>query len=136
MVYEGREDINYDNNTKQFNLEYHNRRSKNQLCPWIRNKHIYIDNSNEDLVDDKYIKWTDGALYITTRANLKTIKDKLIKFTLCPETKKYIHIETGINYGEVGFPTRLHINGFKFIGLKHDEYYQYLNQNSIGNKYE
>lgn len=132
---EGRQDINYDNNTKQFKLEYYNRRPKNQLCPWIRSKHIFIDNSNEELIDDKYIKWCEDP-YITTLDNLKIIKDKLIKFTLCPESKKYTHIETGINYGEVGFPTRLHINGFKFMGLKFDEYYQFLNQNSIGNKYE
>jgi len=136
LVYENRQDINYDNNTKQFKLEYHNRRPKTQLCPWIKNKHIFINNSNEELIDDKYIKWIDGALYITTLKNLKTIKDKLINFTLCPETDKYTHIESGINYGEVGFPTRLHINGFKFMGLKHDEYYQYLDQNTIGNKHE
>ena len=132
---EDRPDINYDNNTKQFKLEYHNRRPKNQICPWIKNKHIFIDNSNDELVDDKHIKWCEDP-YITTMSNLKIIKDKLIKFTLCPETKKYTHIETGINYGEVGFPTRLHINGFKYIGLKRDEYYQFLNQNSIGDKYE
>ena len=136
LVNEDRPDINYDNNTKQFKLEYHNRRPKNQVCPWIKYKHIFINNYNEELIDDKYIKWIDGALYITTLSNLKTIKEKLIKLTLCPETDKYTHLEAGINYGEVGFPTRLHINGFKFIGLKHDEYYQYLDQNTIGNKYE
>ena len=146
QVIEGRQDIIYKDGYKYFKKEWCNRRPKNQLAPWIKKKHIYLNNNSDELVDDNIIKWIDGALYITTIDNLKKIKKKLIKLTLAPENKKYTHCEHGCNYGEVGFPTRLSINGFSFFGLQHsdinyyktasmkNDYFQYLNINTVGNK--
>ena len=145
QVLEGRHDILYKDGYKIFKKQWCNNRPKNQLSPWIKEKHLYINSNSEKFVDDNLIKWMDGALYITTIEKLKKIKKKLIKLTLAPENKKYTHCEHGINYGEVGFPTRLSINGFNFFGLSHNMphycpsnyknvYFQYLNLNSIGNK--
>ena len=120
-VPEGRPDILHMNGIKIFKKEYLNKRPKDQHCPWCKNKHIYLNEKlNEDpnkLIDDSLIKWIDGAVYITTIENLLKIKQKLQKFTLAPEDHKYTHIQHGINYGEVGFPTRLNIHGFNFYGL-------------------
>ena len=137
-VPEGRPDILHMNGIKIFKKEYLNKRQKDQHCPWCKNKHIYLNEKlNEDpnkLIDDSLIKWIDGAVYITTIQNLLKIKQKLQKFTLAPEDHKYTHIEHGINYGEVGFPTRLNINGFKFYGLLYDDFYKHLSTNSVGDK--
>ena len=144
QVWESRPDIIHKNGYKYFKKEWCNKRPINQFVPWIKEKHIYINSDSDKLVDDNIIKWIDGALYITTIDKLKIIKKKLIKLTLAPENKKYTHCEHGCNYGEVGFPTRLSINGFTFFGLQHPDsncipnikniYFQYLNLNSIGNK--
>ena len=144
QVWERRPDILYKDGYKYFKKEWCNRRPRNQLAPWIKKKHLYFNNNSDELVDDNIIKWIDGALYITTIDKLKKIKKKLVKLTLAPENKKYTHCEHGCNYGEVGFPTRLSINNFKFFGLQHPDsncipnikniYFQYLNINSIGNK--
>ena len=119
------------NGTKEISKRFY--RSKHQP-PWCRRKHIYFNDLSDELIDDSLIKWIDGALYISTIENLIIIKKKLIKFTLAPENIRYTHIEQGINYGEVGFPTRLHINEFKFYGLLYDSAFKHLNINSIGNK--
>ena len=138
QVKEGRPDISYENGYKVFKKEYWDNKLNSRQCPWIKEKHIYLNNSGENLIHDKNIKWIDGAVYITTIDKLVEIKKKLHKLTLAPENKQYTHIEHGINYGEVGFPTRLFINGFKFYGLKHNgeekDYYKYIVQNSIGVK--
>ena len=134
QVLEDRCDILYINGTKIFKPEWCNKLQSWRQCPWCKEKHIYLNNNNENLIDDKLIKWIDGALYLTTLDNLLKIKEKLIKFTLAPEDEKYTHIEHGINYGEVGFPTRLYINGFNFIGLSYNDYFKHLNTNSIGDK--
>ena len=133
-VLEDRIDIKYVNGTKEFKTEWCNRLQSWRQCPWCKEKHIYLNNKNENLIDDKLIKWIDGAVYLTTLDNLLKIKEKLVKFTLAPENEKYTHIEHGINYGEVGFPTRLHINNFNFIGLPYNDNFKHLNTNSIGNK--
>ena len=133
-VLEHRPDIEYINGTKIFKREWCNKLQSWRQCPWCKEKHIYVNNNNENLIDDKLIKWIDGALYLTTLDNLLKIKEKLVKFTLAPEDENYKHIEHGINYGEVGFPTRLHLNGFKFIGLSYDEHFKHLNENTIGTK--
>ena len=102
--------------------------------PFIKKKYIYIDKSDdEELIDDSLYIWCEDP-YITTIDNLRKIESKLKKFTLCPENQKYLHIESGINYGEVGFPTRLALNNFKFYGLPRDEHFIFLDQNTIGNK--
>ena len=110
-------------------------RALNRGC-WLRKKHIYIDEklNNDPISDLLYCHCEDP--YITTIENLKKIESKLQKFTLCPENIKYTHIETGINYGEVGFPTRLTLHGFKFYGLPLNNHFMFLNQNTIGKKNE
>lgn len=141
LVWEGRPDILYKNGFKCFKQEWCNKRPKDQLVPWIKFKHVYLNSNCDDLVDDNIIKWIDGALYITTIDNLKKIKKKLVKFTLFPENERYRHLDSGINCGEVGFPTRLSINGFTFFGLQYldynsseNSYFQYLNINTVGIK--
>ena len=71
LWYESRNDISYENNTKQFKLIYQNRRPKSQLGPWIKYKHIFMNNLSEKLIDDRYIKWVEDP-YLTTLENLKT----------------------------------------------------------------
>jgi hypothetical protein len=140
QVSEGRQDIIYINGYKCIKKNPPN----NHLVPWIKKKHLYFNNNSDEFVDDNIIKWIDGALYITTIEKLKNIKKKLVELTLAPENEKYTHCEHGINYGEVGFPTRLSINGFKFFGISHDMphylknkniYFQYLNMTSAGIKF-
>lgn len=145
QVWEGRKDILYKDGYKYFKKEWCNCRPRNQLAPWIKKKHIYINNNSNELVDDNIIKWIDGALYISTIDTLKKIKKKLVKLTLFPENERHRHLDSGINCGEVGFPTRLSINGFTFFGLQHPEhegeplikniYFKYLNMNTVGIKF-
>ena len=105
------------------------------LVPWCKKYHIYNNDSSNELIHDSLYSWVDGRVYITTIENLNIIEKKIGKFTLAPEHERYSHCEHGINYGEVGFCTRLHLNGFKFFGLPSNEYYKELNEKSIGNKY-
>lgn len=131
-VYErNRKDITHKNGYKILN------ENSKPIIPCLKLKHVYLDNYSDELLDKKYYKWIDGAVYLTTINKLVQIKNKLKKLTLAPY-QKYKHIEQGINYGEVGFPTRLHLNGFSFIGLNHNrdsnDYFKYLDENSIGNK--
>jgi hypothetical protein len=80
-------------------------------------KHIKkTENDKEKYIDDKLYRWCEDP-YITTKNNLDEMIDKLDNLTLAPENELYKHIEHGINYGEVGFPTRLYLNKFKFIGI-------------------
>lgn len=116
---------------KQFDYPYSIRKS---VVPWCKHMNVYNDSTSTELIDDKLYKWCDGCGYITTIENLTKIKDKMGKFTLAPENERYTHCEHGINYGEVGFCTRLSLNGFKFIGLPANIYYQQLEQKTIGNK--
>lgn len=121
-------DNKYDGGIKKLKT-----RSSKRVVPWCRNYHIYENNKNNNLIpNDDYI-WCEDP-YITTLENLKKIEKKIGKFTLAPLTEKYTHCEHGINYGEVGFPTRLFKNGFKFYGLLKSKYFKFLNQNTIGNK--
>lgn len=105
----------------------------NRIVPWVTNSHI-IPHSNDStfISDDKYL-WCEDP-YITTMDNLKLIDKKMGCFTLAPLDQIYTHCEHGINYGEVGFPTRLHLNGFTFFGLLKRRYFMDLKTFSIGNK--
>jgi hypothetical protein len=102
--------------------------------PLCKLYHIYQNDKSEDEIPYQDYKWVDGSGYLTTIDNLKKIKQKLNKFTLAPENERYTHCEHGINYGEVGFCVRLHINGFKFVGIPASKYYKQLEQNTIGDK--
>jgi hypothetical protein len=108
---------------------------RTSIVPWCRKFHIYENDKSDVLIHDSLYKWVDGCGYTTTIENIGLMKEKLNKLTLAPENERYSHCEHGINYGEVGFCTRLHINGFKFIGMPADIYYDQLDQQSVGNKY-
>lgn len=136
LEYEDRQDITYTGNTKQFKKEWCNKRPSHQPCPWSKHCQIYRGSDSNVLIDDTLYKWTDGAVYITNMINLTKIKHTLIDFTLYPSERKHTHIESGINCGEVGFGTRLHINGLKMFGLPYNLYYEHLELKSIGNKLE
>lgn len=73
-------------------------------------------------------------MYITNIPNLTKIKQALVDFTLYPINLKHTHLQSGINCGEVGFGTRLHINGFTMFGLPYESYYEHLEEKSVGNK--
>jgi hypothetical protein len=105
----------------------------NRTVPWCRVYHIHPNSKDDTLIPYNKYKWCEDP-YITTLDNLKKIEDKLGIFTLAPTNEKYTHCEHGINYGEVGFPTRLSINGFKFFGLSKQKFFTNLNDNTIGNK--
>ena len=97
------------------------------ILPYLECRHIYINTEtpNEPIPLTDY-KWCEDP-YITTYKNLQLIESKLKKFTLAPENEVYNYLEHGINYGEVGFPSRLAINNFKFIGIKKEKLLQDLN---------
>lgn len=106
----------------------------NDLVPKIKYNMLYVDEpDNYNLVTDLSYNWCEDP-YVTTIDNLKLIESKLGKFTLANENDTYTHCEHGINYGEVGFPTRLFLNGFKFYGLQKSKYFISLQEQSIGNK--
>lgn len=107
---------------------------RDSIVPWCRMFHIYENDTSNELIHDSLYKWVDGCGYITTITNIGLIKEKLNKLTLAPENQRYTHCEHGINYGEVGFCTRLHIHGFNFIGLSDNIYYEQLEQHTVGNK--
>jgi hypothetical protein len=106
-----------ENNTKGFKKPINDKRQ----VPWIREKHVSKEPENPDkLLDYELVKWCEDP-YITTFEKLERIKEKLDVFILSPENEIYKHDEHGINYGEVGFCTRLNINGFKFEGIPKDK---------------
>ncbi len=73
-------------------------------------------------IDPKQYKWCEDP-YIMYFDSLQKIADHIGVFTLAPKNECYTHYDHGVNYGEVGFPTRLHLVGFKFIGLYYREGY-------------
>lgn len=97
--------------------------NRKRIVPWIKEKNVYPDKTHSNkLIQNKYYIWCEDP-YITTYENLKKIEDKFNGcFTLAPKNEKYSHDEHGINYGEVGFPTRLSLNGFKFIGIDKSQF--------------
>ena len=121
----------YSNGVKNYKFPFNRR---NALCPNLTRSHVYINepNNKEPLHDSLYM-WCEDP-YITTIDNLKKIEEKLVKFTLYPENKRHTWIESGVNYGECGFPTRLALNDFKFFGLPKEEHFISLDQNSVWDK--
>ena len=125
-------DTNYTDGVKKFLPPYSKRVAQ---VPWCKKYHIYNNSTDTELIHDSLYMWIDGRVYLTTIDNLKIIENKMKKFTLAPENEVYTHCQHGINYGEVGFCTRLHINGFKFYGLPAEQYFKELDENSTKNKY-
>lgn len=67
--------------------------------------------------------WTDGGFYFTTLNNLKKINNKCGDFHKGNKLTKYHHGIDGIDLGEVGFPTMLYHNNFKFCGLYRNKFF-------------
>jgi len=67
--------------------------------------------------------WTDGGYYFSNMRNLKMIDDKIGIFHKGDQNTKYINKIDGIDYGEVGFPTQLYHNNFRFTSLHRAKYF-------------
>lgn len=67
-------------------------------------------------------KWTDGGLYFLKRNSLKEIENKIGCFHKAPKNKPFTYGDHGIDYGEMGFPTELHANGFNFRAFTEHSY--------------
>jgi hypothetical protein len=106
-----------------------------RLVPILKYKHIYPTDGSEKLIPESMYRWCEDP-YITKYGKLIDIFEILGgRLTLAPENEKYDYKEHGINYGEVGFMTRLHLNGFKFIGIRKDDFLCDLNNVSKFVKY-
>lgn len=66
----------------------------------------------------KQMHWTDGGFYFMKFDSLKIIENKIGCFTKANLNEKYDHTIHGIELGEVGFPTELWLNNFKFKGFE------------------
>jgi hypothetical protein len=67
--------------------------------------------------------WTDGGYYFSTIKRLKMIDEKIGIFHKGDQNTKYINKIDGIDYGEVGFPTILYHNNFRFTSLHRSKYF-------------
>lgn len=67
--------------------------------------------------------WTDGGFYFSDSNRLQIIENTIGIFHKGDQNTKYTNREDGINFGEVGFPTCLHKNGFKFTSLLRNKYF-------------
>jgi hypothetical protein len=67
--------------------------------------------------------WTDGGYYFSTIEKLRLIDNKIGIFHKGNSNTKYTNKTDGIDYGEVGFPTLLYHNKFKFTSLHRDKYF-------------
>lgn len=67
--------------------------------------------------------WTDGGYYFTTIKKLQLIEAKIGIFHKGNPFTQYNRLLDGIDYGEVGFPSLLNQNGFKFDCLNRDDYF-------------
>ncbi len=75
-------------------------------------------------------RWCEDP-YVMKFENLQKIENLIQDFTLADKDEKYNHKKHGVALGEVGFPTRLKLAGGNFFGLYHDNYYTFLNTNSL-----
>ena len=85
-----------------------------KVCDWgkgIKFKHLKGSYTN------KQLRWVDGGMYFMRYETLKKMEDLYGCFTRASQNEKYQHRKHGIEYGEIEFPTRLHVLGFKFKGL-------------------
>ena len=67
--------------------------------------------------------WTDGGFYFSSKDKLRQVKEKIGIFHKGDINKKYDRTRDGISLGEVGFPTLLHHNNFKFSVLNRNDYF-------------
>lgn len=67
--------------------------------------------------------WTDGGYYFSTIEKLTSIDNKIGIFHKGNSSTKYTNKTDGIDYGEVGFPTLLYHNNFKFTSLNRQKYF-------------
>jgi hypothetical protein len=67
--------------------------------------------------------WIDGGFYFSNIEKLTGIKKKIGIFHKGDPSKKYDNLRDGISLGEVGFPTLLYHNGFRFSQLNRSDYF-------------
>lgn len=67
--------------------------------------------------------WTDGGFYFSNLYKLNAFEKKIGIFHKGNMKKKYERQLDGIDIGEVGFPTLLYHNNFKFAGLFRKKYF-------------
>jgi len=72
-------------------------------------------------------RWCEDP-YIMPFENLKIIENTIGRFTLAPSEESYSHFRHGIFFGEVGFPSRLHLSGLNFTGVRQEDLIYWLNQ--------
>ena len=112
-------------NDKDYNDDMIKNGYKYMQKPYNKKRHVPFVKGfkNSELI------WCEDP-YIMYFKNLKIIEDNVGKFTLAPNTR-YDYAEHGINYGEVGFPTRLYNNGMRFFGIQKKYILKDLNNKSI-----
>lgn len=76
--------------------------------------------------DSEFECWTDGGYYFSNYERLKYVHNKIGQFHIGEKNTPYNHAIDGIDYGEVGFPTILHHNGFTFVPLLRKHYFVHL----------
>ena len=69
--------------------------------------------------------WTDGGYYFSSAEKLKLVAKKIGIFHKGNKETKYDHLVDGIDFGEVGFPTLLFHNNFKYDTLYRNKYFKH-----------
>lgn len=89
---------------------------------YVVKEHIKQKN-NLGYISEKYykqkdMKWTAGGVYFMPFENLSKIEQTFgTRFIDKPYNCRYNRKDDGLLLGEVGFPTKLSLNGFKFKGI-------------------
>lgn len=118
-------------NTKSMNIESYNYGGKKYTLgtkyinnieerrKWIKQKRCC--RPKDTYFDFKDMEWTDGGGYLLIpKESIESWENKFRKF-IDQSYNKSFEYNDYIDIGEVGFPTKLKINGYKFIGIKYDE---------------
>ena len=67
--------------------------------------------------------WTDVGFYFSSFQNFETIEKTIGVFHIGNKTQRYTHAIDGIDFGEVGFPTRLYHAGLRFTSVHRNKYF-------------
>jgi len=94
------------------------------------NRHVPWLNCISPSIKEEDYRWCEDP-YVMHFENLNKLESLIGEFTLANPNEKYEHALHGINHGEVGFPTRIHLAGGKFFGLKFNDHYQLLEGRSL-----
>ena len=91
---------------------------------WINyKKRVKINSANESY---NHAVWTEGGFYFSKINRLMLVEKKIGIFHKGNQNTKYHHDLDGIDLGEVGFPTLLFHNDFKFTSLKRETYFNHI----------